>query len=265
MAEQQLIGNFIIAGMKDLVFRDRETKEVEASIDKLTNITINDSQTVEFVRGGYTNPKLIPIYGDRDSTFEAQNATINPELLRIMMNTPQKTGATHIEKPAEDFTLTATVHTATLTDTPEDADLVAVYVLDNVGHKSAQLTLSTSATPSEGEFYINGKELTFPESLVGRVKVHYSVAKDDVAVFEVSDITPISWDIHATVVFKEYESGKAYLGEIHIPNGSVQPNYSLSGANEATVPDAIPVTIDMMMDENAGYPYRLVIDKNAVA
>lgn len=257
----QVLGNFIIVGIKNLLIKDRLTKEIVADIDKIVDINIADEMAVEFLRGGFTNPKLLPIYGDRDTTFTANNATLTPELMKIMMNTAQEEGVEEMSIEPESFTLSSTTHTATLGDVPKDVNRVEVYVLDVTGKKAQKLKMASSEAPTDGEFAINGKELTFPTDLVGKVKVYYTVARPNAIKFEVKDITPIAYDMAGVIVVKEVESGRAYAGEIHIPNGSIQPSYNLAGKNEATVPDAIALTIDMLMDEYVGYPYRIAIDK----
>lgn len=258
--QQEVVGNFIIIGIKELVFRDRITFGGGGIIDKLVDITINDNQNTEYVRGGYGNEKLIPVYGDRDTTLEASNATISPEVLKIMMNTPQKKGAKDMQKTVEKFTLDTTVHTATLTEEPSDTKFIVVYELDQVGHRLGQIKLADNGSPNEGEYSISDKILTFPDDFAGNIAVYYTVAKENAIRFEPNDITPVSWDIRGTIVVREYESGQVYDGEIHIPNGTIQPTYSLSASNSAEVPEAIPLTIDMIKDEIYGYPYALTID-----
>lgn len=257
----QVLGNFIIVGIKNLLIKDRLTKEIVGDIDKIVDINITDEMAVEFLRGGFSNPKLLTIYGDRDTKFTANNATLTPELMKIMMNTSQEEGVEEMSIEPESFMLNATVHTATLADTPKDVNRVEVYVLDITGKKAQKLKLTTTDVPAEGEFAVSGKELTFDDGLEGKVKVYYTVAKPNAIKFEVKDITPIAYDMAGVIVVKEVESGRAYAGEIHIPNGSIQPSYNLAGKNEATVPDAIALTIDMLTDDYVGYPYRIVIDK----
>lgn len=81
------LGSFALIGIKDLVAKDRTTKKVEANLKHLVNINITDELSTDYLRGGYTNPKLLTIYGDRDTTLTATSATMSTDLLKILSST----------------------------------------------------------------------------------------------------------------------------------------------------------------------------------
>ena len=57
------IDSFIFRGIKNLLVFERGTGVLVEDITYLTDITLDVSQTVNYLRGGYKNPKIKPILG----------------------------------------------------------------------------------------------------------------------------------------------------------------------------------------------------------
>lgn len=124
------LGSFALIGIKDLVAKDRTTKKVEANLKHLVNINITDELSTDYLRGGYTNPKLLTIYGDRDTTLTATSATMSTDLLKILSSTEAQI-KTKSELMIEDL----------------EADGSAVPFADGEEGKSV-FTLSADVTPN---------------------------------------------------------------------------------------------------------------------
>ena len=241
------IGNIAIKGVKNLVFRDRSTKAVVGDIKFLVDVSLSDELASDFLRGGYNNPKLLTIYGDRETTFTGSSATISPELLKIMTSTEI------INKEVEEDFVEELVHASnvlTLSQTPIKAYL-EVYPIDEHGKKGNKLTDTTDYT-------LATNKITIKAPTTSKYVVYYR-ANVTVSSMETKDVTPKTYDASALVVFTEIESKELKQGWIRIPCASVQPKYSIAGKNEASAPDPIEITIDCLMDSVYGFPYAIDI------
>lgn len=240
------IGNIAIKGVKNLVFRDKTSHEVVGDIKYLVDVSLSDELASDFLRGGYNNPKLLTIYGDRETTFTGNSATISPELLKIMTSTEI------VNKEVEEDFVEELIHASnilTLEKTPISAYL-EVYPLDQHGKKGTKLATT--------DFTVSTNKITLNTPTSERYVVYYR-SKVQVATIETKDVTPRTYDASALVVFTEIESKELKQGWIRIPSASVQPKYSIAGKNEASAPDAIEITIDCLMDSVYGYPYAIDI------
>lgn len=246
MATNQVIGNIAIKGIKNLVFRDKVTKAVVGDIKYLTDISLSDELASDFLRGGYNNPKLLTIYGDRETTFTGNSATMSTELLSIMTSTKAITKTVE-EDFVEDIALAG--GKLTLQETPIPAYLT-IFPLDANGKKGEKLASS--------DYTIADKAITIKAPASGVVKyVVYYRANVQVQSMEVADTTPKVYEASALMVVQEVETKETYTAWIRIPSASIQPKYSIAGKNEASAPDPVEVVIDCLMDSAFGYPYAI--------
>lgn len=193
---------------------------------------------------------LLAIYGDRDAKFTAETATLSPEILAVMTNNV----LTVKSKPVQQIeTLEVSGGKFTMSKDMISGTSLTVKAFGAYG-KLKTLTVGTPAT-AQDQYSITGKIITCHTS-VTKIKVYY-MATDEVETIELSDITPKTFEFVADCLCKEIESGNLYRCTMHIPMGSITPDYSIGGKNSSDVPDNTTLTIDCMMSEEYGYPIAI--------
>lgn len=249
MAITNRLGSFALIGIKDLVVKDRATKAVQAKLSHLVNINLADELSTDYLRGGYTNPKLLTVYGDRNTTLTATSATMSTELLKILTGSEAvvKTKSEQmIEEPelkAGKFTISKAVSTGVAP---------TIFALDEFGKEiKPALVVGTPGT-NKTEYSISALEITCHTD-VKRIRVYYETLLE-VETIEIKDVTPKSFEFAGLAVAKEIESGKLYRVWIEIPNGAITPSYNIGAKNEASAPDSVELTIDCLQDTSKGYP-----------
>lgn len=246
------LGSFALIGIKDLVVKDRTSKTVEAKLSHLVNINISDELSTDYLRGGYTNPKLLTIYGDRDITLTATSATMSTDLLKILTNSKTETKRKS-EQMVEDLTLSS----GTFNISAEITSGIAptIFALDQFGKEMKPALKVGNPVSNTTDYSILDKKITCHSS-VTKVRVYYETMVT-VETIEIADVTPKNFEFAGLAVAKEIESGKFYKVWIEIPNGSISPSYSLSAKNEASAPDSVELTIDCLQDTSKGYPIAI--------
>ena len=252
MAIKNRLGSFALIGIKDLVAKDRSTKAVEAKLSHLVSINISDELSTDYLRGGYTNPKLLTIYGDRDTTLTATSATMSTDLLKILTNS-NTVVKPKSEQMIEDLEISRGAFTIS-------ADITAgvaptIFALDQFGKEIKPALAVGTPDSNEGDYSISDKVITCHSS-VTKIRVYYE-SMVEVETIEIADVTPRNFEFSGLAVAKEIESGKLYKVWIEIPNGSITPSYNIGGKNEASAPDSVELTIDCLQDTSKGYPIAI--------
>lgn len=255
------IGNFVIIGIKGMTVRNKADMSVVAVIDKLTEISLSDSLSIDYLRGGLNNPKILSIYGDRETTFTASNATLSTELLAIMTGSEtQQLTSQRLAQPVYKDEIKS--NKVTLPKTPSVGARLDVLKLDQYGKRTITMEKVASA-PQTGQYSISGGVLTFNASESGYVEVFY-YADSNIESIQVTDIKPKNFFFEGHIYLQEIESGQTYDAVLEIPNGAIKSEYTLEGNNSATPPTAIPITIDLLVDNLKGYPFKIDINKQSV-
>ena len=242
---QTHLGNLTIAGIKNLVFRSKRTKEVVGDIKYLININLSDELSKDFLRGGIDNPKLLTIFGDREATFTGETATISQDLIRILTST--ESVVKEVEQDfVENYYVDGGANKITLQRVPNQ-DYLEVYSLTANGERVKRESVT-----------VNDKVITLSETpdLTSPYAVYYR-ANVEVLSNEVKDIAPNVYDLSALIVFKELETKKVRAGWLRIPSASVQPKYVLTGKNEASASEPVELTIDCLNDTQLGFSYSI--------
>ena len=252
MAITNRLGSFALIGIKDLVVKDRTSKAVEAKFSHLVNINIADELSTDYLRGGYTNPKLLTIYGDRDTTLTATSATMSTDLLRILTNSDAEV-KTKSEQMVEDLELKG--GTFTISEEITSGVAPTIFALDQFGKEIKPALKVGTPTTNQGDYSIAGKVITCHSS-VTKIRAYYETMVE-VETIEIADVTPKNFEFAGLAVAKEIESGKLYKVWIEIPNGSITPSYNIGAKNEASAPDAVDLTIDCLLDTSKGYPIAI--------
>lgn len=245
------LGNFAFVGIKNLLVYDRVTGALVADIDKLVNITITDNQQVDYLRAGYGNPKIMTVFGDRETQMTGTVGTMSTELLQIMTGQ-----GTIVKTKSIDDILVANVVTNKISLPQTPTTNIHVFKLDSYGKPIKPALEKVASAPSDNQFSVTGKDVTFKTGTNGKYKVVYSY-EVEVETVESKDIKPKSYKMVGVAVARDIESGQLFVGQIEIPNGSIVPNTSISAKNDAGTPDAIDIQVDCMMDSLLGYPLAL--------
>lgn len=244
------LGSYAYIGIKNLIFKNKTTGEVECNIKHLVDLNLTDQMNEDFLRGGYGFEKLLTVYSNRDTKLEGSTASETTALTKVKSNSEVVTKSKAIQQIEE---IAVSGGTFTLKLTPASGYALTVASLDKFG-KETKLSLGTPNTNAT-DYSIVGKVITCHSS-VTKIIVYY-MAEENVETIEIKEITPKNWEAHGILVAKEIETGKLYKCVIEMPNVSVSPNFSTSFKNSDGAPDPSNLAINIMYDNGAGYAYAL--------
>lgn len=247
------IDSFVFIGIKNFIITDKITKKVECKIPHMVSISLSDETAQDFLRGGYGNPKLLTIFGDRDCKLEGSTATLTTDLLKILSNNKIET-KTKPEMFVEEISIANGKFS--LANTPAPNGVLDVFRIDTTTGKEIKPSL-TIGSPSTNvtDFSISGKDITC-NAAVTKIIVYYQSAVE-VETIEAKDSTPKNYAGHGLLLAKEIETGTLYSAWIDCPNMTIQPSFKTQSKNEAAAPEAVALNIDLLMDTAKGYPYSL--------
>lgn len=242
--------SFAFIGIKNLVIKDRETHATKCLLPHLVNLSLNDETARDYLRGGLGNPKLLTVFGDRDTTLTGTTATMTADLMSVMTSNDVETAT----KPVQVVeTLEGTSGAFTLTQEPSATNpAITVWSVDDVG-KSELLTKGDAV--EEGKYTVTAQAIT-TEATVTRIKVAYMVDKE-VQGIAGRDFVAKTYEANGILLVQEIESDKIFTVDLELPRITVAPSYSLSAKNESGAPDTVELTIDLLKDDNKGYSYYL--------
>ena len=224
--------SFAFIGIKNLVIKDRETHTTKCLLPHLVNLSLNDETARDYLRGGLGNPKLLTVFGDRDTTLTGTTATKPVQVVE---------------------TLEGTSGAFTLTQEPSATNpAITVWSVDDVG-KSELLTKGDAV--EEGKYTVTAQAIA-TEATVTRIKVAYMVDKE-VQGIAGRDFVAKTYEANGILLVQEIESDKIFTVDLELPRITVAPSYSLSAKNESGAPDTVELTIDLLKDDNKGYSYYL--------
>lgn len=252
------IDSYAFLGIKNFIIRDKITHAVECTLPHMVNITIDDTTATDFLRGGYGNPKLLTLYGDRDCKLTGQTATQTMELLKVMSNATSEVKTKHL--PIEE-TLVVDSGKFTLSQTPSTGIAPTIYKVDATTGKILKpaLTVGEPST-NEGEYSISTNEVTCHSS-VTKIKAIYDYDVE-VETIEMASSTPKNYEAYGLMVAKEISTGNLYKAWIECPNISITLSNKIAAKNDTGAPDAIDIDIDLLIGSD-GYPYALDFQKEA--
>ena len=249
---------FCFIGIKNFIIRDKTTHAVQCTLPHMVNIGIDDQTATEFLRGGYGNPKLLTLYGDRDCQLTGTTATQTVDLIKVMSNAVSSVKTKHL--PIEE-TIVISGGKFTLANTPSTGIAPTIYAVDaNTGKElKPALVVGTPATNAT-DYSINAKEITC-NSAVTKIKVYYDT-DIEVETIEMNDSTSKNYEGYGLLVAKDVITGQLYKAWIECPNMSIALNNKVGAKNDTGAPDAVEITVDLMQGAD-GYPYALDFQKQA--
>lgn len=253
MAITTRVGNIAITGIKNMFFFDKSNGELMGDFDKLVDISLSDEQASSELRGGYGNPVLLKIYGDRTTTLTASMATVSTDFLKIA------TGSTVTIKtlPTDEVEkmVPITGASVTLSSTPSTNAVMSVFVADAYGRNLTKLEKVSSA-PNAGQYSVSGNKITVNASTTGKLNVYYKTDKEVESVEARTGSHP-KFRMSAICICTDVDSGKIYRGTITSESVQISSNYSITGKNSSDAPEAQTLTLDLLQDTGSTHPYAL--------
>lgn len=259
ISAENMVQSFVYLGIKDFLIRDRETKKEVCKLKHLVNINLSDETSQEFLRGGYKNPKLLVLYGDRNCQLTASTSTQSADLIKVMFNndTVTKTKSLPVVE-----TLNLADGTFALSKTPSTGVPITVFKVDaNTGKELKPALVVGTPVSNPTDYSILTNKITC-HSTVKKIVVSYN-ADVEVESLEMADGTPKNWEACGILYAKEIETGNIYKAWLELPNISFLPKNTISAKNESGTPDAVEFTVDLMNGAD-GYPYALDFQRETV-
>ncbi len=245
--------SFAFIGIKNLVIKERDTHTTKCLLPHLVNLSLNDETARDYLRGGLGNPKLLTVFGDRDTTLTGTTATMTADLMSVMTSNDVETVTKAVQVVETLEADSANSGTFTLTQAPSATNTaITVWSVDDVG-KSEALTKGDAV--SDGVYTVTGQAIE-TETTVTRIKVAYMVDKE-VQGIAGKDFVAKTYEANGILLVQEIESDKIFTVDLELPRITVAPSYSLSAKNESGAPDTVELTIDLLKDDNKGYSYYL--------
>ena len=166
------IQDFAFIGVKNLLVKDKKTKEVVAELPYLVGFNLSDNQPIEYLRGGFERLKLLPFKGDRETSVTDTTATSCPDLLKLQLNTEFEDAEQIFDQIVNLEVVGGVAHIPA--DAPvAEGTVMTVNVVDNMGKKSK---LVAGESVSAGVYVYDNGTITVSED-VASVRVMYQTKK----------------------------------------------------------------------------------------
>lgn len=245
------LGSFAFVGIRNMKVFDNQGGLV-TTLKHLKDIDISNESSTTYLRGGEGNKKLLAISGDASATVTANQATVTTKLWEIITGNAVETKSvpTGVEERH-----TVSGAKVTLKNDPSSGEKVNIHTVDAFGRDDKVLTLGNPAENAD-QFSIAGKVITVHTSVKGDVRVDYKHDKE-VTVVTAKPNMAKNYRFEADLLCKDVETKDAFIAKLVIPNGKIQEQFSMSTANSADEPTAIPLAIDCLEDANTGSFYTI--------
>lgn len=252
-----IIQDFAFIGVRNLLVKDKKTKEVVAELPYLVGFNLSDNQPIEYLRGGFERLKLLPFKGDRETAVTVTTATSCPDLLKLQLNTDFEEIEQAFDQ-VENITAT-TPGSFTLPEVPAEGSAITVHAVDAAG-KKVKLAVAEGEV-GEGTYSIADGVITTSAD-VATIRVMYQVKKA-AQVLKAKDVDTKAYEVSGIVVAQEVGTSEMYDVQVDIPSAVFQLNNQLDASNEGGVPENIEFTIDMLADATKDYVYMLSFAERA--
>lgn len=228
------------------------TAALIASMTELTDFNLDDSTPVEFLKGGETMAKLIPIVGSQEAKVTLTSALTNFDWLSLKMNDTVATGSMTFNS---DVYKKVTSNTVSLTA----AKIRSVFVVEDDANNrdGARLDAVTTASPASGQYKFATNTLTFNTDLEGKtVHIYYDeVVTDGKSVKSAGKQTEVV-ELVVDCVAIDADTQIPYIAQIRAPRCSITQAIKLSAKNEGT-PDSETLEFDLLYDKVLQASYEL--------
>lgn len=252
-----IIQDFAFIGVKNLLVKDKKTKEVVAELPYLVGFNLSDNQPIEYLRGGFERLKLLPFKGDRETSVTVTTATSCPDLLKLQLNTEFE-DAEQIFDQVVNLNVVDGAATIPAENPVAEGTVMTVFAVDAMGKKSK---LAAGEAVAEGVYVYADGVITVGEG-VNSVRVMYQTKKN-AQVLKAKDVDTKTYEATGIVVAQEVGTGEMYDVQVDIPAAVFQLNNQLDASNEGGVPDNVEFTIDMLADATKDYVYQLSFAERA--
>ena len=251
------IQDFAFIGVKNLLVKDKKTKEVVAELPYLVGFNLSDNQPIEYLRGGFERLKLLPFKGDRETSVTVTTATSCPDLLKLQLNTEFEE-AEQIFDQIVNLEVVGGVAQIPVDAPVAEGTVMTVNAVDSMGKKSK---LVAGESVSTGVYVYDNGTITVSEG-VASIRVMYQTKKS-AQVLKAKDVDTKTYEAVGIVVAQEVGTGEMYDVQVDIPAAVFQLNNQLDASNEGGVPENVEFTIDMLADATKDYVYQLSFAERA--
>lgn len=246
-----IIQDFAFIGAKNLLVKDKKTKEVVAELPYLVGFNLSDNQPIEYLRGGFERLKLLPFKGDRETSVTVTTATSCPDLLKLQLNTEFEEIEQYFDV-TENYVPSNGVVTIDASKPVAEGTVMTVWAVDAVGNKDK---LVKGESVESGKYTFSDGTLTVMTD-VPNVRVIYQT-KRAAQVLKAKDVDTKAYEVVGIIVAQEVGTGEMYDVQVDIPSAVFQLNNQLDASNEGGVPDNVEFTIDMLADATKDYVYMI--------
>lgn len=224
-------------------FYDIATNKMLTYLENLKTSGIEVSSETVYARGGDGNPKLVGFSSGKEVRATLSSAIFDNRAMALLTGNEILTGAKTVYKRE---VLTVATSKVTITGTPKDGKLIAVYVMGADGVEDNELTLAES-TVATGEYSITGKDVSvFTDITDGtQLIVYYMMDTTETAqtITVSSDAFPAAFKLVLEVLVTDLYTKQLYPAQIIIPSAKMEDQWSFSFA-----PDGDPAPMDMPIE-----------------
>ena len=241
--------------LKDII-----TRKPEYFFDSLKLSTTEVTADVTELRAGSGNPIRVIWYSNKDVNYNIEDGLISPQSLALLSGNKLKTGSKKV--PNFEVLPVDSDNEVTLAETPADGADMFVFISTENGILGTELTEADTASSGEGEYVINGKEIslnaaTCPEGSFVAVDYYYDSPTTTKTITISSDKFCKAYYMEGYTLFRDEVTQRDYPALITIPKFVIQPNFTLEGSADgdaavlAMTAKALPTGINkemMIMD-----------------
>lgn len=245
-------------------FYDIATGKLLTYLENLKSSDIQVTSETVYARGGDGNPKLIGFSSNKEVKVNLSSAIFDNRAMSLLTGNNIVTDAATVYRRE---IVIVNNGTATLSKTPKDGNLLALYVLGSDGVESTELTVGTPAT-NEDEYSISTKTITVHSSIVnGTQLVAYfmvDTANTSQTITVSSDKFPAAFKLVMEVLVTDFATKALYPAQIVIPSAKMEDNWQFSFKPDGD-PEPLNLPIEVLKPANSNDMFTLTIyDDNAI-
>lgn len=237
------VNELILDRVKEITYSELGTGKLMMRLKSPEDVSLNCTAEGDEVTDAVGSP-ITTIYRAKKATLSGSNSLISMDLAAIQYGTEKKIASSSNKITDIMFEiLTIEGGKVTLKNTPKDAVKYIYSISNNEIAKAYEAGSAATAT----EFLINGKVITVPTGLTGKVYVEYTYETDSaVQVDNTTAGMPKAGQVVVYAYFKDVcNENLTYYGKVICPKAKIDPS-SVELALNST--GKHPFTFQMMKD-----------------
>lgn len=206
---------------------------------------------------GDGNPKLVGFSSNKEVKATLQSALFDNRAMALLTGNAIKDGKHTVYRRD---VLTVATSKATLTATPKESKLLALYVLGEDGVEDVELEVSE--TVAAGKYKLTGKEISLHTDVTdgSQLVAYYMVDTGATAqtITVSSDAFPAAFKLVLEVLVTDFYTKKLYPAQIIIHSAKMEDGWSLSFAPDGD-PAALDLPIEVLKPANSNDMFTMTI------